>query len=83
MKWKDIDQLLLPYKFCGRGMYRIYFFIFGSRESLKVKPNLSMKSIKRKTFKCLLNQINQKQIVNKRSHTTAYFYLSLWIDIFF
>ena len=27
--WKEIDQLLLPYKFYGKDMFEIYFFIFG------------------------------------------------------
>ena len=32
--WKEINQLLLPYTFYGKGMKRIYFFLFGSCKPL-------------------------------------------------
>ena len=32
--WTFLDQLLLPYKFCGRDMWGILFFIFASCEPL-------------------------------------------------
>ena len=35
--WNFLDQLLLPYKYCGRDMLGMYFFIFASCEQFKVK----------------------------------------------
>ena len=36
-----LDQLLHPYKFHGRDMSGILFFIFASREPVNVAPNIA------------------------------------------
>ena len=48
--WNFLDQLLLPYKFYGIGMWGVLFFIFASCEPLKMRVPIGLYSRKRNNY---------------------------------
>ena len=56
--WNLLDQLLLPYKFYGRDMYGMYFFIFASCEPLSslIVKNRNIHCLVLKKWNWLLSQ---------------------------